>query len=213
MERYKSREEWLQARKNYIGGSDAAAVIGQNPYKTNLDLWMEKTGQKDPEDISDQPYVKYGTLAEYHLRELFKLDYPDYEVVYEENNMWKNPKYPFAHASLDGWLKDPDGRIGILEIKTTNIMQSRQKEKWDHQIPNNYYCQVLHYLAVTGFEFAILKAQLKYDFSDTVFEQTRHYYIDRKDVEDDIRYLMQAEERFWQQVKNREQPALILPDL
>ena len=112
-----SREEWLEARKNYIGGSDASAIVGMNPYKTNNDLWLEKTGKVTPEDISDKPYVKYGTNAEIHLRELFKLDFPQFNVEYVENNMFINDRFPWAHASLDGWLTDENGRKGILEIK------------------------------------------------------------------------------------------------
>lgn len=46
----KSRDDWLQARVNRIGGSDASAIVGLNPYKTNIDLYMEKTGQITPED-------------------------------------------------------------------------------------------------------------------------------------------------------------------
>ena len=151
-----SREEWLQHRSNYIGGSDASAILGMNPYRTNIELWQIKTGQLVPEDISEKPYVKYGTEAERYLRALFELDYQEYEVEYVENNMFLNEKYPFAHASLDGWLTDQDGRKGILEIKTTNILQSMQKEKWNHRIPDNYYIQILHYLMVTEFDFAIL---------------------------------------------------------
>lgn len=133
-----SHEEWLKARTK-IGGSDASAIVGMNPYKTNVDLFKEKAYSIEPEDISDKPYVKYGTEAEKHLRELFKLDYPEYQVGYVENNMFTNDKYPWAHASLDGWLLDQDGRKGVWECKTTNILQSRQKEKWDHRIPDNYY--------------------------------------------------------------------------
>lgn len=66
------RSEWLKNRKK-LGGSDAAAVIGQNPYKSNVELWKEKTGQSVPEDISEKPHVRYGTEAETFLRELFKL--------------------------------------------------------------------------------------------------------------------------------------------
>ena len=130
MIKLKDREEWLKNRDR-IGGSDASAIIGMNPYRTNIELWQIKTGQLVPEDISEQPYVKYGTNAEQHLRELFKLDFPEYQVFYEENNMWLNDKFPFAHASLDGWLIDQDGRKGIWECKTTNILQSMQKEKWN----------------------------------------------------------------------------------
>ena len=96
-----NREEWLKNRMNGIGGSEISAVIGCNPYMTNVDLWMIKTGMVIPEDISDKPYVRYGTQAEVHLRELFRLDYPQYTVDYVENNSFKNDRYPWAQASLD----------------------------------------------------------------------------------------------------------------
>lgn len=205
---------WLEARSHYIGGSDAAAVLGLNPYKSNLELWQEKTGLVLPEDISEKPYVKYGHAAENCLRELFALDFPEYEVGYADNNIWLNDRFPFAHASLDGWLTDQNGRKGVLEIKTTNILQSMQKEKWDHRIPDNYYVQVLHYLAVTEFDFAVLKAQLKNEFQGgDIMLQTKHYKIERSEVQTDIEYLMQKEAEFWKSVQNRKKPALLLPEI
>lgn len=207
-----SREEWLQNRKR-IGGSDASAILGRNPYKTNIELWQEKTGRTVPEDISDKPYVKYGIAAEEHLRALFALDHPEYTVCYEENNIWINDRMPWAHASLDGWLIDKEGRNGIWECKTTNILQSMQKEKWKQQIPDNYYVQVLHYLMVTEFDFAVLKAQLKYDFGGEIYLQTRHYPIERSEVQEDIDYLVQKEAEFWEYVKSDKVPPLELPEI
>ena len=208
-----NREDWLKHRTK-IGGSDASAILGKNPYKTNVELWKDKAFHLMPEDISDKPYVKYGTEAEKYLRELFKMDYPQYEMFYEENNMWTNDAYPFAHAFLDGWLKDEAGRMGVWVCKTTNILQSRQKEKWDHRLPENYYIQILHYLMVTEFEFVELKAQLKSVFSDgTVYLQTRHYHIERSDVEVDIEYLADEERKFWTCVENMKAPPLVLPEI
>lgn len=207
-----NHDEWLLARKNRIGGSDASAIVGMNPYKTNIELWEEKTGRRVAPDISDESYVKYGHDAEEYLRELFAIDYPQYQVLYEDNNMWTNDKYPFAHASLDSWLVDEDGRKGVLEIKTTNILQSMQKEKWKDRIPDNYYLQVLHYLMVTEFEFAILKAQLKYEHNNgDVFLTTKHYMMERAEVEEDINYLEDAERRFYEYIINDRQPNLVLP--
>lgn len=207
---YGSREEWLKGRRR-IGGSGAAAVLGLNPYMTNQDYYYQLTGELVPEDISDKPYVQYGMSAEDHLRELFSLDYPQYRVHYARNNLWVNDRYPFAHASLDGWLEDQDGRYGVLEIKTTNILQSMSKEKWKDRIPDNYYIQVLHYLLVTEFDFAVLKAQLKYSFDGNVYLETRHYTIERSEVEDDIGYLAKAEKDFWRHVEKRKKPDLVLP--
>lgn len=206
----KNREEWLKNRERTVGGSGAAALVGKNPYMTNIDLYRIKTGQQAKADIDDKEYVIYGRNAEEHLRALFALDYPQYEVDYIDNNSFWNDKYPWASASLDGWLTDQDGRKGILEIKTTNILQSMQKEKWDHRIPDNYYCQVLWYMGVTGFDFAILKAQLKYDYDGDVFLTTKHYQIERSDVEDDINYLMQRGEAFAEYVKQGKEPPLVI---
>lgn len=209
-----SREEWLEHRLNGIGGSEISAIIGCNPYMTNVDLWKYKTGQLEHEDISDKSYVKYGTNAEPLLRELFKLDYPEYEVFYEENNSFRNDKYPFALASLDGWLVEREtGRKGVWECKTTNILQSMQKEKWNGRIPDNYYCQVLMYMAVIEADFAVLKAQLKTEFNGEVYCQTKHYKIERSDVEQDIEYIMQKGAEFWEYVKTRKQPPLLLPEI
>ena len=209
-----SREEWLEHRLNGIGGSEISAIIGCNPYMTNVDLWKYKTGQLEHEDISDKSYVKYGTNAEPLLRELFKLDYPEYDVFYEENNSFKNDKYPFALASLDGWLVEREtGRKGVWECKTTNILQSMQKEKWNGRIPDNYYCQVLMYMAVIEADFAVLKAQLKTEFNGEVYCQTKHYKIERSDVEQDIDYIMQKGAEFWKYVKTKKQPPLLLPEI
>ena len=208
-----SRDEWLQARGKRIGGSEASAVVGLNPYMSNTDLWSIKTGRREAEDISDKPYVRYGHDAEPLLRELFKLDFPDYKVGYVDNNLFINSRYPWAHASLDGWLQDPEGRTGILEIKTTEILQSMQKEKWKDRIPDNYYLQVLHYMMVMEADFACLKAQLKYDYDGDIYLQIRHYWIERQDVENDIRILSEKEEEFWHHMQNGTRPATLLPEI
>ena len=208
---FASREEWLKGRKNHIGGSDASACVGMNPYKDNVQLWEEKMGLVMPENISDKDYVRYGT--EKHLRALFAMDFPEYQVFYDENNMFINDRYPWMHASLDGELVDEQGRRGILEIKTTNILQSMQREKWNGKIPDNYYCQVLHYLAVTEYDFAVLKAQLKSEWHGELRITVKHYFIERKEVEEDIRYLVEEEQRFWTCVVEGHRPDLLLPTI
>jgi putative phage-type endonuclease len=210
----KNREEWLQNRFKGIGGSEASAIVGLNPYMSNVDLWNIKTGQVIPEDISDKPYVLYGTKAEEHLRALFTLDFPQYEVKYIDNNSYFNDAFPFALASLDGVLIEKEtGRKGILEIKTTNILQSMQKEKWKDRLPDNYFVQVLHYLMVTEYEFVVLVAQLKSEFNGEIYKQTKHYKIERADVEDDIQYLANEEKKFWKLVQEKKKPNLLLPNI
>ena len=209
---YRSRKGWLEGRRG-IGGSDAAAIIGLNPWTTNLDIYNYKTGRDKAPDISKKEVVKYGHDAEASIRKLFALDHPDYKVHYKANNSWTNEDYPFAQASLDGWLTDKEGRLGILEIKTTEIMRDRDWDKWKNHIPQNYFCQTLHYMAVMEAQFVELRAYIKYTSQGEKRYAIRDYHIERADVESDISYLMEKEREFWECVEKEIPPALILPEL
>jgi len=210
-----NRQQWLEERKKGIGASDAAAILGLSPYMTNVDLWQIKTGRKEQEDISAKPCVEYGTRAEAYLRGLFALDFPEYEVGYEEFKIVRSPKYPFVTATLDGDLiRRTDSKPGILEIKTTEIRKSTDWDKWSGKIPDQYYVQVLHQLLATGYDFAILKAQIKHlNKSGELAFTTRHYPIERDEVEGEIDYLLEKELKFWNYVQTDTRPALILPEI
>lgn len=211
MKQFENREAWLEGRKNYIGGSDVACILGYNPWKTNIQLYKEKKGLVIPEDISNNPLIKYGNEAEEHIRALFALDHPELKVEYIPNNSWHNDKYPFAAASLDGWVTDKNGRKGIFESKTSTITSSQQSAKWKDKIPDNYYCQVLFYLGVTEWDFVILRANLKYDKPNApLYVATREYLIDRSEVEADIEIVMWAARNFSENLAKNEEPPLIL---
>ena len=211
MHRCKNHEAWLKNRKKYLGGSDVSCILGLNPYKTNVQLYREKKGIVEPDDLSNNPLVQYGTNAEEHIRALFSLDHPELKVEYIPNNSWRNTDYPFAAASLDGWTQDENGRKGILEIKTSTITTSQQANKWKDQIPDNYFCQVLFYLGVTGWDYVDLRANLKYVYPgrDT-YTITRDYHLERSDYEQDIATVMEAAEDFHQALKKGEEPPVRL---
>lgn len=204
---------WLKGRMKGIGGSDASAIVGMNPYKTNIDLFEEKIGRKIPPDISKKPCVIYGKLAEAPIRELFRLDYPEYKVEHHEFRILQSIEHPFMQASLDGELTDQAGRRGILEIKTTNILQSMQYEKWKDRIPDNYYIQVLHYLLVTGYEFVVLRAHLVSEWGQDKRTTAKHYFIERSEVKEDLDMLLREERKFWEYVESGRKPPLILPEI
>lgn len=218
------RVEWLQKRKKGIGGSDAAAVIGQNPYMTNVELWEIKTGRKEQADISDKEAVKFGVAAEDHIRQMFILDYPKFYVKHESFKTYENIKHPFIRGSFDGEITDGEsGRSGVLEIKTGTIRRAADWEKWggkdfkEIKIPQNYYIQILHYFLVReDFEFAILKARLtelnynNSDFFNANRVHIRHYPIERQNCLDDLAYLYEKEEEFWGYVERDERPPLII---
>ena len=208
-----NRKRWLANRSLGLGGSDASAILGINQYKTNVRLWEEKTGLAEPEDISGKSYVQYGVKAEPLIRSLFALDYPEFQVEYHEHRILRSRPYPFMLASLDGELTDMDGRRGILEIKTSTILQSSQYEKWNHRIPDIYYAQVIHYLIVTGYDFAVLRAHINSSYEWDRKTSVRHYFIERKDVTEDMDYLVEAEMKFWEYVKSKTRPSLMLPEI
>ena len=207
-----NHEDWLAARQHQgIGGSEAGCVLGVNKYQSNVQLWELKTGRREAPDLSDNAAVQFGKFAEPHLRELFKQDYPEYQVDYHEFWIYVNDQYPFIFATLDGELTALDGSRGVLEIKTTTIQNRMQWDEWDGRIPDSYYAQCLHQLAATGWDFVILKAYIRYHVDGEVRVTIRHYRIDRKDVKSEINYLIARENKFWQDVQNDRCPNLILP--
>lgn len=210
-----THSEWIKARTKGLGASDAGIIMGVSKWKTNLDLWLEKTGKKQPEDISSKPYVKYGHDAEPFLRGLFALDHPAYKVTYDSPyKMIFSDEYPFIFCTPDGELEEiKTGRRGGLEIKTTEIMNSGQWKEWDGRIPDTYYCQVLHQMLATGWEFVWLRAQIKWTSKDGPRIAIKDYLIEKNDVTEDIDYVKQELVKFWHQVEQRTQPGLKLPEI
>lgn len=211
-----NQTEWLQNRTKGIGGSDAASILGLNPFKTNLELWREKTGRNEPKDISDKPQVNYGKEAEAPLRELFKLDYPQYEVYYAPYDLHCNNEHEFIRGTFDADLFDIETKAkGIFECKTSEIKQSTDWLKWKNQVPQNYFCQILHYFSIDEeYKFCKLKAQLKhYDDNGEVLHTTKHYHFKREDYTKDIEYLIEEEIKFWWHIENDKEPALKLPEI
>ena len=146
----KSREEWLEERKSGIGGSDAATIVGLNPYSDNIKLWEIKTKRAEQENISNKPCVKYGVEMEDNLRNSFAIKHPEFEVKHEENKIIKHPKYPFLFASLDGILTNKEtGEKGILEIKTSEVLQILKTYKFER----NNFIEDINYLQEKEIEF------------------------------------------------------------
>lgn len=178
-------------------------------------LWDEKAGLQKPEDVSEKPAVIYGKEAEAAVRRLFILDHPEYDVKYHEYRMYADKDHPYIFATLDGELTDTrTGRQGVLEIKTATIQNPIQWKDWsDESMPESYYIQVLHQLIATGWNFSILRAYIRYFKNDSLRAVVKEYSVDRKDVMDDIEYLIEKESQFWESLQSGKRPAQILPDI
>ena len=210
----KTRAEWLKARTQGIGGSDAGCIVGANPWKSARQLWREKSGIVTPPDISGKPAVQFGKEAEQHLRALFLLTYPQFTCEYHEFRMYANDRLPFIFATLDGELTDQDGRRGILEIKTTTIQQAKQWFEWDDCIPQHYYIQILHQLLACDWaEYVELFAHIRYQKGEEIRAALRKFRIERQDVEQDLQILEEWEIVFYKQWQDGTEPPYTLPEI
>ncbi len=139
-----NRAHWLEVRRASIGGSDAGIVMGLSPYTSLYTLWLEKTGQKEPEDISDREAVYWGSKHEEMIaREFCKRE----NKSVRRCGLYRSRKYPFMVASFDRLIA---GEHAGLECKTAAAWK---KQIWDSgEIPPWYYMQCLHYMIVSGFK-------------------------------------------------------------
>ncbi|MBQ8836431.1 MAG: YqaJ viral recombinase family protein [Clostridia bacterium] len=178
---YHSKEEWLALRKMMgIGGSDAGAVVGLNPYKSAYSLWAEKTGRVA--EFEGNLTTEVGSYLEEFVAKLFERETG--KRVRRKNRMLVNSDYPFAFADVDRLVV---GERALLEIKTTNSIPLMKKVR-QGEFPEQYYAQCVHYLAVSGLEKAYLAVLIGCrDFR--IFELERD--------EGEISALMEAERSFW----------------
>jgi len=199
-----SEKDWLGRR--VIGGSSASAVVGENPYKSAQELFQELIGEKKAKDISDKPYVIFGKKAEEHIRALFALKYPDFKVTDPKTmekdgyiELFQRKDKPFMTGTLDGELDHEILGHGGIEIKTTEVLNTLSREKWKGTIPMNYYCQIVHYMAVReDIKYFIVYALLSYSDADgNTWQTLRPYFFSREDCEDDIKHLEEEETKFW----------------
>lgn len=150
-----TRHEWLELRKKGIGGSDASVVAGLNKYKSPFMLFLEKTGQVEADEIfetdEDGAFISgseaayFGTkdeaavAAEFSLRTKLK--------VRRDNRMMAHKDHPWMIANIDRRV------VGTNEILECKIASEYLKGEWEgDDLPQEYYIQGMHYLAVTGAE-------------------------------------------------------------
>ena len=176
-----NHQEWLDARRKGIGGSDAGAILGVNKYKTPLDVYLDKTGQSP--DVEDNDAMYWGRA----LEDIVAYEYAKRtgKKVRRNNAILVHPEHKFMLANLD---REIVGEPGILEIKTA-ARADDWGEPGSDEVPESYLAQVMHYMAVTGAQFAdiaVLIAGRKF--------QT--YTIQRDDQL--IEHMIEVERDFWE---------------
>lgn len=203
---YSNKDEWHQIRKKYIGGSDASIIMNLNIYKNSQDLWLEKSGLKEADNLEENKAVQRGVKSEDLLVEHFRINNPAYHVYKVEKTL-RSKEYDFMIANLDGALYNEEHGTGILEIKTATCHSSNVYfDKWKNDIPIEYYLQIQHYLAVTGYGYAILYADIRLEYTKEKKHEIKKYFIERND--EDIQQIIRKEKEFYQYLLDGKQPPL-----
>ena len=189
VEQMADRAAWLDARKKGIGGSDAGVIVGLNRWKSPFALWLEKTGQMEPDSLEDNEYVYWGNVLEETVAREFTLRTGK---KVRRCGLLQHDEIPFLLASVDRLVV---GENAGLECKTANGFAAKD---WDgDNVPDSYYVQCQHYMLVTGAERWYIACLIG---GNHFVMQT----IERN--EDDIKALLEAEKEFWQKVTTGEMP-------
>jgi len=176
------RESWLNYRRSGIGGSDAGAVAGLNPYTSRLCVYFDKVGEATVSaDIEGSEAMYWGNRLENIIADEFcKRTWFEVEPC---NYLLRSSEYPFMIANIDRLIVDNEEG---LEIKTSNGFA---KDQWeDDNIPEMYMAQIQHYMAVTGYNgwyIAVLIGGNHF----------KYQYIERDD--EYIDNLIKIESDFW----------------
>lgn len=175
-----TRDEWLEARRKGIGGSDASTILGLNPYSTPLRLYLEKIGKAGEKETNEA--MRQGTDLEAYVAERFCEETG--LKVKRVNKILKHPDYPWMQANIDRAVV---GKDAGLECKTTSPYSKFKFD--DGEINPHYYWQSMHYMAVTG-------AKMWY-VAILVLGKAFHVFSIPRD-EGAIEYLIAAEKEFWE---------------
>lgn len=175
------KEEWLKLRKNGIGGSDAGAVCGVNPYRSALDVFVDKT--TDSISDFDNEAMRQGRDLEDYVAQRFCEETG--LKVRRSNAMYVNEKYPFMLADVDRLII---GENAGLECKTASPYSY---DKWqDGKIPAHYLAQCYHYMAVIGMDAWYLAV---------VIYGKEFKYIKLERDNEIIDNLIRIEKQFWEE--------------
>ena len=185
------REQWLELRRRGIGGSDAAAILGMNPWKSPMDVWLEKTGEFSADDEPDNEKMYWGTALEDVVAREFMARTG--LKVRRRNAILQHRKHRFMIANVDRLVI---GHKAGLECKTAGQYLA---DDWAMGVPDYYMPQVQHYMAVTGYKAWYVAVLIG-------GQEFKHYKIARDDYF--IRQLIEAETEFWNLVETRIPPQI-----
>lgn len=198
---------WAKARTYGIGGSEAPAVLGLNPWCSPYTLWCRKTGLI--EGIEQTERMRWGhrledAIAEYYAEEtglkVFAVattyNRPRAASVerYDDGMLFRNTERPWQLASVDRLVECPGRGLGVLEIKNVGV---RSADKWKDGVPDYVRAQNLHYQSVLGLDWGAVAV---------LFGGNSPGFMDVEAAEGEVERLVAAEQAFWLSLDAGEPP-------
>ena len=174
------RDEWLELRRQGIGGSDAAAIVGLDRYRSAFDVYAEKIGLK-PEQPDNEAMRQGRDLEEYVASRFCE---QTGKKVRRRNAILQHPEHHWMLGNIDRWVV---GENAGFEAKTTSVLNRAKFSQGE--FPPNYYVQCVHYMAVTGAE--------RWYLAVLVLNKSFHVFTIERD-EAEVQALIEAEKHFWQ---------------
>lgn len=181
-------------RQKFIGGSDAAAVMGLSPYATPVELWLEKTGQREREqpDPVRQRILDRGKKLEPFVLDMVldKLRERGHQIeLIQRNQRYIDPEHPFLAAEIDFELL-LDGEHINGDCKTViGFARKKWGDEDTDEVPIEYAAQFMHGLMVTNRRRCLVAALIGLD-------DVAIYWVDRD--EETIAGMRAKEVEFWQ---------------
>jgi len=174
------REQWLEIRKKGIGGSDSAAIVGLDRYRSPFDVYADKLGLK--QEQPDNEAMRQGRDLEEYVASRFCEQTG--KKVRRRNAILQHPEHRWMLGNIDRWVV---GENAGFEAKTTSVLNRCKFSQGE--FPPNYYVQCVHYMAVTGAE--------RWYLAVLVLNKSFHVFTIERD-EAEVQALIEAEKHFWE---------------
>jgi putative phage-type endonuclease len=193
-----ARDQWLSDRRSGVGGSDAAAALGQSRHKTMFQLYQEKIGAYGDAVAPDSAErMRFGQRMEQVIADAFAERTG--VKLRRHNRVARHPKYKFMLASYDRTI---DGRREGFEAKNVDSLAYRfgeWGEEYTDEVPPEYLLQTHHYLSVSGFD--------RWHLAACVGGNSLKLYVIERDPEM-VEMIVEGEAKFWEFVEKGEAPSL-----
>ena len=184
-------------RKQGIGGSDVAIIMGLSNYMTPVALWMQKRGELEIDNV-ESPQAYWGNRLESLVREEFALRH---NCIVTEPDTIVHPSHTYMRGNIDGFVPSENA---VLEIKTCNQFLSHEWGQEGAEIPPRYLVQIAYYCMLTnaskGYVAVLIGGQ---DYREYVYERDEWLEAD----------IVMACDEFWHCVERGKQPPAQFADM